>query len=124
MNLKLGSNNDILIDRGAVRTDGLEYTAQLVGNRLKTIYGEWELNREIGLPWFTDLLRHTYNKELIYGWISKIILSTPNVTGLKNLILGVDKATRTLIVYFEAATIYGDLESKEEIGGSVNTRGL
>lgn len=115
MNLKLGINNDIIIDRGAERTSGLEYTAQLVGNRLKTLYGEWELNREIGLPWFTELLRHSYNTELIYGWISKIILSTPNVTGLTNLVLGVNKDSRTLIIYFEVSTIYGDTSRQLEV---------
>lgn len=114
-NLKLGSNNDLIIDRGAVRTSGLDYTAQLVSNRLKTLYGEWQLNRTIGLPWFTDLLRHSYNKDLIYGWVSKVVLSTPNVTGLSNLVLGIDKPTRTLIIYFEVTTIYGNTEGKVEV---------
>lgn len=115
MNLKLDSSGDLEIGRGAARTDGVEYTAQLVGNRLKTIKGDWELNKTIGLPWFTDLLRHSYNLDLIYKWVHKIISTTPNVVSVNNLTLGVDKGNRKLFISFDIKTIYGETTKSVEV---------
>lgn len=107
MNLKLNSGGDLEIGRGTVRVSGQAYVGQLISNRLKTIKGEWALNRTIGVPWFTDLLTHNYNLELIHSWIYKTLVETPNVTKVNNLVLAVDSTDRKLLVQFEVESTYG-----------------
>lgn len=114
-NLKLDGKGDIIIGRGTERTSGLNYTSQLIGNRLKTLYGEWVLNKTIGIPWYTDILKHNYDLNLTYNWISRTLLNTPNVTGVVFLELVADKASRILYVNFTVSTIYGELTNKVEV---------
>lgn len=116
MNLKLDSNNDLCIDRGAVRTRGLPYIAQLIKCKLQTIKGEWELNRTIGIPWFDDLLKHDYNLDLIYSWIHKTLLSVDGVTAVDDILLAVDTHERKLVVGFVVSTIYGSLSKTTKVG--------
>lgn len=112
MNLKLGTDGDLSIGRGAARTSGTEYVGQLLSNKLKTLYGEWELNKTIGLPWFSDLLTHNYNAGLIYNWVYKTLSECEYVVSVDNLTLGVVKDERQLFIYFEVTSLYGPL-SKE-----------
>lgn len=109
MNLKLGSDGDLVINRGAETVSGQQLVAQLIGNRLKTIKGEWSLNTTIGVPWFTDLLIHTYDLELVHSWIYKTLASTPYVTNVNNLVLAVDSQGRKLLVSFEVSSLYGNI---------------
>lgn len=114
-NLKLLAGDVAFSKGGMVTTSGLDYTAQLIENRLKTLYGEWELNKTIGIPWFQDLLRKNYNPNLIYQWIHRTITETPNVTGVRELIIAVEHRERKLLISFVAATIYGETEIKVDL---------
>lgn len=115
MNLKLNSDGDLEISRGAARISGSDYVAQLISNRLKTLYGEWQLNTTIGLPWYTTLLTHNANENLIYNWILRTLSDTTFVTKVDKLTLAKAEGTRTLLIYFEVSTIYGPVKSEAVI---------
>jgi hypothetical protein len=114
MNLELDSSGDLVIDKGVKFIRGNAAVAQLISNRLKTILGEWEINKTIGLPWFTDLLRHNPNMNLIYSWIMRIISETEGVIKVDVLQL-VRTNDRKLHVGFKVETIYGPVTSNTEV---------
>lgn len=116
MNLKLDSSGDIIVGRGVSRVEGTEYIAQLTKNKLKTVLGEWELNKKIGIPWFDELLVHNYQLDTIYNWISKTILSTKEVKSLESLILRVDRRERKLFATFRATSTYGGISVTTDVG--------
>lgn len=115
MNLKLDSDGDLIVGRGAARVSGAAYVGQLIANKLKTLYGEWQLNQTIGLPWFTDLLRHNYNEGLIFNWVHKTLSEVEYVTSVDSLELGVVKSERTLLISFTVSTIYGSVTNEVEV---------
>lgn len=77
-NLKLDSNWDIIIVRGATRTEGADFVAQNVKSRLLTHLGECQHNRLLGLPWYDGLLGKNTTPNDIQVAVQNIIISTPN----------------------------------------------
>ena len=117
-NLKLNSDNDIIIGRGASRVGGKEYTAQLVKNRLMTVLGEWKADPSRGLPWFSDIMIKAPDLSLIEGLILSCIKETPHVLDVLSISMSLDKETRTLTVTFEAVSDWGTFNSTVAVGGN------
>lgn len=109
-NLKLDSNHDIIIGRGATRVVGVEQVAQLVKCRLLTILGEWELDTNLGLPWFESIFTKNVRPADIEAALANIIRTTNGVRQLVSLDVNPDYRTRQLAVSFVAASVYGDLD--------------
>lgn len=114
-NMKLDSSGDIIIGRGVARIQGVEYVAQLIKNRLKTFYGEWELDTELGVPWLSEVLIHNYGVDIVYSRISDTIVGTEGVSHLVSLDLRIDKEQRVLHASFVASSIYGQVNSTVNI---------
>lgn len=117
-NLKLNSNNDIIIGRGASRVEGLSYTAQLTKNRLLTVLGEWKADTSRGLPWFSDIMIKNPDLSLVEGLILSCIKETPHVLDVLSITLTLDNKTRILTVTFEALSDWGTFNNTVAIGGS------
>ena len=117
-NLKLNSDNDIIIGRGAARVEGMAYTAQLTKNRLLTVLGEWKANKSLGLPWFSDIMIKGADLSLVEGLILDCIKGTPHVLDVLSISLVIDKATRILTVTFEALTDWGTFSDTVATGGN------
>ena len=75
-NLKLDSSWDIIPGKGMTRVVGVEYIAQLVKSRLLTLYGEWDLDLTVGVPWFNNVLGTSEGLQSA----QQIILNTINQT--------------------------------------------
>lgn len=116
-NLKLDSNHDIIIGRGTARVSGLEYTTQLVTTRLLTLLGEWKADPNLGLPWFSDIMRSNPNLSIIEGLILSCIKDTPHVLDVLSIDLAVDKDTRVLTVTFEALSDWGTFNNTVAVTG-------
>jgi hypothetical protein len=117
-NLKLSVDNDLVIGRGARRTSGLEYTAQLVRNRLSTILNEWELDPTVGLPWLLVLERNA-DIGALRMQVSNVILSTPHVRNIETLTMVTDKTARKLTINFVANSDWGQLDEAFVYGGDL-----
>lgn len=115
MNLKLNADGDLAIDKGTERVSGTAYVGQLISNRLKTLKGEWGLDRSIGLPWFTEMLRHGFNLDHIYSVLAKAIRETYGVRSLDFLQLNTEPATRKLHVTFKVTSEFGPIETSVEV---------
>lgn len=108
-NLKLGSDHDIIIGRGATRVGGVEYVAQLVKCRLLTLLGEWQNDTSLGLPWYDGILSKNSRASDIQVALANVIRSTNHVRQLLTLEIEPDYRERKLSVQFTAISDYGDV---------------
>lgn len=109
-NLKLDENHDIIVGRQAARTEGLDYTVQLVKCRLLAFLGEWPLDRSIGVPW-TGVLDRSFDISATKFAVRNVIMTTPGVKALNSLTLNADKTTRLLTIEFNATSIHGEISA-------------
>ena len=114
-NLKLDSNWDIIPGKGMTRVVGVEYIAQLVKCRLLTLYGEWDLDQTLGVPWFNDML----GTKTGLNSAQQIILNTITQTwGVYDVIaFDAQYSNRQLNISFTAASIFGDFTSEVSYNG-------
>ena len=115
-NLLLDSTGDIIPGRGMSRVYGVKYVAQLTKNRLLTIFGEWDLDPEVGFPWIGNDYKGPAQISTLVGLIKTTIENTKGVYGVTFLDYTVDG--RTLNVQFEATSIYGTFTQEVNYGGN------
>lgn len=108
-NLKLGTDHDIIIGRGATRVGGAEQVAQLCKCRLLTLLGEWKQNTSLGLPWFEAIFTKQVRVADIETAVANIIRSTNGVQQLIAIDIDANFRTRELSISFTAISDYGDL---------------
>lgn len=108
-NLKLDSNHDIIIGRGATRVGGAEYVAQLCKCRLLTLLGEWKQDTSLGLPWFDAIFSKQVRPADIQTAVANIIRSTNGVQQLISIEVDPNFRTRLLTISFTAISDYGNL---------------
>ena len=96
------------------RIVGVDYIAQLVKCRLLTLYGEWDLDLTLGVPWFNEILGTTTG----INTAQQIILDTINQTwGVYEVItFDATYSNRQLSITFTAASIFGDFTSEVSYG--------
>lgn len=116
MNLLLDSSGDIIPGRGMSRGYGVNYIAQLTKNRLLTIFGEWDLDPKIGFPWFGNSYKNAAQIGTIIGLVKATIESTKGVYGVNSLDYTIEG--RTLMIQFEATSIYGTFSQEVAYGGN------
>ena len=104
--------NDLIIgEKGMVRVSEGRFVVQQVRSKLRTILGEWVLDRSIGYLERADLKKR-YDAFGLETRATEIILGTAGV-------LSVDEVSQTykdrkLIISFKARTIYGEISSEVE----------
>ena len=117
LNMKLDPNYwDLIIDRGVVRTERLEHTAQMVKCRLQTVLGEWSPRPNLGLPWFDTIFTKAPDVSLIQALVTDEIKKIAHVRNVLQIELNLDGAKRTLNISFIAESDWGDIESNTTIG--------
>lgn len=104
---KLAADNDIAIEGNdfVLITDD-EYLSQKIQAVLQTYYGEWWLDVEIGIPYFTDIFVKSPNLAVIRNIFTKAILGVQGVLSIVTLDLEV-QSDRTLNVRFQARSANG-----------------
>ncbi|HEI0612417.1 TPA: hypothetical protein SIF59_004300 [Escherichia coli] len=108
-NLKLDSNHDIIIGRGATRVGGVDMVAQLVKCRLLTLMGEWKQDESLGLPWFDAIFTKRVRPSDIQSAVANIIRTTNYVRQLIDVTLDADYRSRKLNISFTAISDFGDI---------------
>lgn len=111
-NLKLDENHDIIIGRGAVRIGGAEQVAQLVKCRILALYGEWEQDPSLGIPWFEGIFKKNVRLSDVQTALANVIRQTNGVQHLISLDVSSDTNSRTLFVNFVAFSVYGDVKGE------------
>lgn len=96
--------HDIIIKDGdlLLLNDFVDLVRQRVKQRLLTIKGEWFLNEDIGLPFFTEI----FNKQTPFNRISALFLrtikKTQGVKDVEKFELDGDPKERILKISFQA----------------------
>jgi hypothetical protein len=100
--------NDFISDTDAV--------AQIIGTRLRLLYGEWWENQADGLPLFQEILGGRMMKDDIDALIQTRILGTDYVTGIESFTSSKDGSTREYSFACYVTTEFGTVTvSSEEI---------
>ena len=116
MNILLDANGDWAVTDGAVQfATGKEEIAQIIQTRLKTIAGEWFLNAELGLPWFSRILVKNPNAAEVEGLFVREIANSPGVTSIEEFQMSYIKETRKLLVEARIASVDGVISFTDEV---------
>lgn len=116
MNLSIGDDGDLVIENGEViMITGVDEIAQFVGQKLKTILGEWFLDVRLGLPYFDKILTKRVKPAIIEQIFIAEIVSTPGILNLLEFDLNLDTATRTMTVEFRALSTEGEVIFNEDL---------
>lgn len=107
---------DILIrsfNLGLTRTPA-EHLSQKIENKLKTISGEIFYNPDLGIPYFTRILKKQPNLREVNLFFKKAIQDIPEVDEILSFVVDYDGTTRTYEVDFVVRagteTITGEVE--------------
>lgn len=88
--------------------EGTPATAQAVTTRLRLFKGEWFLNLNSGVPWYTEVLTKPARLAQINTLIRNVILQTQGVASLSKFEMVFSSDIRKLAVSFTGTTVWGD----------------
>lgn len=109
MDIKLNNDLDIDISTGdLVFVEGTEAIAQHLRIRLGFFLGEWMLDRRLGVPYFQHVLIKNPKTSVVRGILRKVILRTPGVLTVSDLLVTYEPTTRIMSVSF-TAQVTGDV---------------
>ncbi len=93
---------DLHLENGQIHFwDGIEAHLQKTIVLLKFVKGEWFLNIEEGIPYFTHVLIHNPSINAVRALIRQALLAVPGASSVRSLTLKWDKPARNLAVNFE-----------------------
>lgn len=93
--------------------DNSELVSQKITNRLQTFRGEWYLNRDLGIPYYSDVFRKNPNLPQIR---SILLAAVKGVNGVEEIIrfdTELDSGTRQLNVDFTVRITTGEIITGE-----------
>ena len=92
--------HDILLESGsAILYQGLD---QRIDCALRTVFGEWWLDRTLGVPYFEELLKKNPDLSVARQIFASVILTVPGVQRITKLAVTFVPSTRVFQVTFEA----------------------
>lgn len=109
-----GEHDLAIVDFDLAFTTPEELTGQKIKQTLLLVLGEWFLNNNIGLPYFTEIfgkIGSDISLSRIEAIYIRAIQSIPEVTEITYFNISVEKETRTLKVDFEVRDINSNLIS-------------
>jgi len=102
MNLGQDLNGDIDVVDGQLVLVGFQFGSQQreieekIEQNLRTIFGEWFLDRSIGVPYFEDIFTKPARMQIIEPIMVDVILKTKGVVRLLEFNLDLDARRRVL----------------------------
>lgn len=109
--LQQTSRGDIeIVNNTLVLVESEDEVKQRLAQRLRTFFGEWFLDNEIGLPYYENIFIKNPNAGLVEAIIKDEITDTPGVLELLSFDIEIDKATRHLTVDFMVRATTGNVE--------------
>lgn len=115
VDLELDGDGDLVVDRDAHFTTGLDAVAQGIRIRVQMFEGEWFLDLDTGIPYYQDILGQKFNEVKIRAAFREEILAAPGVGALLELAVTFDNATRILSVTWKVQSSFGVVEDSVEV---------
>lgn len=83
---------------------GAAKVAQSIRMRAGIFKGSWRYDRQVGVPYFQDILVSGANVELVRRRFHELISQTDGVLSIQSLTVEFDRSTATINVAFEVIT--------------------
>jgi len=99
--------------------ESTDEVVQLLRQRLRTFFGEWFLDTEIGVPYHQEILKKNPNPTAMDAAFKNEILNTPGVIELTQFEMDIDPATRNLTLTFQCIATDGIIDFSEILGVSI-----
>jgi len=111
--VELAADGDIRLDEHGLHfVSGLQAIEQAIRFRVLMFFGEWFLNKSIGVPWFEELIGDASKRPGVENRaraaLAAAILDVPGVVAILQLNVGVDRSTRKLTATCQVRAAYGD----------------
>jgi len=104
----LDSDGDIVITSDIQFSSGVQAIRQGIAIRMQNFMGEWFLDLDNGIPYFSRILGKRYNEQELLSIMRVPLLATPGVTGIVSLTSEWDGTTRTATISWEVSTEFDD----------------
>lgn len=115
MDIKTIDNDWVFENNNLLIVEGKDFVAQNLGQRLRTLLGECELDTELGVPYIEDIFGKRRQQSVIENILKDVILTTPGVISLDRFDLSFDESTRALTADFSVTSDDGDIIINEEV---------
>lgn len=108
--------NDLILENRNLRLTATitEWLSAKIEQRLKTFFGEWFANQEIGVPYYSEILGKQVDINNVQVIFSEVILATAGVAEIVEFSIDFDASTRTYSYDFIVLASMG-----EEVSGGV-----
>jgi hypothetical protein len=109
--IALNDAHDIFAEGGTLAmVEGSEAVGQLVKVRLQTYYGEWFIDRGLGVQWVQQILVRPFDPVVADALIKDAVLGTLGVVQMVSFDMEVRDGRRELaVIRSEVETIYDDV---------------
>lgn len=107
--LHLDENGSLAVVRNA------EAVAQHARKRLMAFHGEWFLDKEVGVPWLSEILGNTYDPTAAESVIKSEILETDGVTEIETFSVSFNRQLRHVKAF--GITVNTEYDEKVFING-------
>lgn len=112
--LDIKTNDLLFVNGDLVFVENIAYVRQKLKVRLQWFLGEWFLNTDLGLPYFTEILTKNPNRVAIIDYFKKVILDTEGVESLEDFSFEFDNSKeRSVKIIFLCNTSYGRISFNE-----------
>lgn len=98
----------------SLTTNNFDYISQKIETKLKYVKGEWFLNRNNGLPYFTDIFKKNPDIPLITSLFRSVLLGIDGVIDILDFTIALNNSTRVLTINYEI-----QIDTGETLSGTV-----
>lgn len=109
--IALDTDGDIIVTSDFSLTTGRDAILQHLKQRLKTFYGEWFLDKRIGIAYFEQVFKKSPDAVVVDSIFKREIINTPGIIELTRFSL--DLTGRELSLSFSARTNDGIINFSE-----------
>lgn len=81
---------------------GAAKVAQSIRVRAQIFHGSWRYDRQVGMPYFQDILVFGASVELVRRRFHELIANTDGVLSVQSITVKFDRTSETIFVEFEA----------------------
>ncbi|MEW6525094.1 MAG: hypothetical protein AB1444_00335 [Spirochaetota bacterium] len=101
-------DGDIVLQKGCpvILTEN-ECLRQRLVNKIKLDKGGWFFDPDRGIPWIDIYNNKNVTERLVRSHIQRVLQEDAEVTKVRSINIDFDRASRTLIIYFEVESKYG-----------------
>lgn len=108
--LKLTDANDLAIENNnLVVVSGIVALRDRLATNLRTFQGEWFLDTQLGIPYFSQVFKKQINVGALYTIFSSVLSRTVGVKAVNKLVFDLNNATRELAVQFSVTADDGTI---------------